>query len=128
MSSRAEVISFLEKKGIDNAEKFYRKLDDTGLDKIERLMGGDITSNEKNFFLVYFEEFVQAVPAWRQPLIGEKRKPDSGDTIHLFWGQFTPEQNEKVLVIRKQNNSGNCFLHAPIVLEHYLIAIAIVKV
>ena len=47
ISSRTKVISFLESKGIVNAEEFYGKLDDTGLDKIERMMGGGITSNEK---------------------------------------------------------------------------------
>ena len=47
ISSRTKVISFLESKGIVNAEEFYVKLDDTGLDKIERMIGDDITSNEK---------------------------------------------------------------------------------
>lgn len=51
MFSHTKVISYLESKGIDDAEEIYGKLDDTGLDKIERMMGGDITSNEENFFL-----------------------------------------------------------------------------
>lgn len=56
-------------------------------------------------------------------IAGYKRKRGSNDVVHLFWSQFTPEQNERVLVIRKQY-SGLCYLHAPVVLEHYLIAIA----
>lgn len=123
ISSPTKVKLFLKSKGIDNAEEIYGKLDDTGLDKIERLMSGDITSNAKNYFLEFFEHFVKLVPAWRQSSVGDKRKLDNNDIINLFWEQFTPEQNEKVLVIRKQN-SGNCYLHAPVVLEHYLIAIA----
>lgn len=50
-SSGTKVVSFLESKGIENAEEFYGKLDDTGLDEIERMIGGDITTNEKHFFL-----------------------------------------------------------------------------
>jgi hypothetical protein len=47
----------------------------------------------------------------------------------VFWSQFEAftepmmAKINNILVIRKQS-WGNCYLHAPIVLEHYLIAIA----
>ena len=128
--SRTKATLFLEAKGIPSPEQIYLKLDKTGLDKIDRLMDGDITSNEKNYFFEHFNRFVELVPDWNQTRdvvssSGRKRKADSQDDgeIHLFWTQFDTEQCERIMVIRKQT-SGLCYLHAPVVMEHYLIAIA----
>jgi hypothetical protein len=50
ISSPTKVKLFLKSKDIDNVEEIYGKLDDTGFNKIERLMSGDITSNANFFF------------------------------------------------------------------------------
>ena len=121
--------SHLETKEITDAEGVYSRLDDTALDKLNSLMGGDIICNEKNYFLEFFKGFIERVPEWGHETIhdestlGDKRKRDGNEVVNLFWSQFTSEQNEKVLVVRKQN-FGLCYLQAPVVLEHHLIAIA----
>ena len=43
--------------------------------------------------------------------------------VNLFWGEFSEENANAVLVVRHQN-FGLCFLHAVVVMESYLIAIA----
>jgi hypothetical protein len=73
------------------------------------------------------KQFTDIVPAWiHSTLPGKKRKADSQDdgvVVNLFWTEFSVEQQARIMVIRKQK-SGLCYLHAPVVLEHYLIAIA----
>ena len=52
MSSPTKVKLSLRSKRIEIAEEIYGNLDDTGLDKIERLMGGDVATSYK--FYLYF--------------------------------------------------------------------------
>ena len=62
------------------------------------------------------------------PSIDPSQLPSSSAGEHVFWMQFEdqPEFKEnsinEMLVIRKQS-SGVCYLHAPIVLAHYLIVL-----
>lgn len=78
----------------------------------------------------FFQNFTERCPEWRhenlsdESALGGKRIRDSEEVVNLFWSKYTPEQNEKMLVIRKQQNSGLCYLHGPVVLEHYLVSIA----
>ena len=126
---RKKAIDFLRVKDVAGPESVAGRLDAMGLDKIERLVDGDITKNEKNYFQEHFERFICLVPEWKSPTLnrdtpGKKRKADSQEaTVHLFWTQFNEEQLARIMVIRKQK-SGLCYLHAPVVLEHYLFAIA----
>ena len=105
----------------------YVKLDAIGLDKVDRLMGGDIICNEIFYF---FEDFVSRCPEWRcennrdEATSGDKHEHCRNQIIDLSWPQFLSEQNEKIPIIRKQKNSGLCYLHAPIVLKIYLVAFA----
>ena len=116
---------YLEDKGVFSADAVAAKLDAIGLDKIERLMEGDkIISNEKNYFLEYFNNFTAIIPAWKRATDHEINSPKRNeDVVNMFWNQFSQSQIRRVMVIRKQN-SGLCYLHAPVVYEHYLIAIA----
>jgi hypothetical protein len=124
--SRLKAIKFLKAKGITSPETIVAKLDDVALDKINSLVDGDIKLTEGNFFEEHLKQFTDIVPAWiHSTLPGKKRKADSqedGVVVNLFWTQFSAEQQARIMVIRKQK-SGLCYLHAPVVLEHYLIAI-----
>jgi hypothetical protein len=126
-SSRNKAIEFLKGKGITSPETIVAKLDDIGLDKIDSLVDGDIKVSVGNFFEEHLKQFTDIVPAWiHSTLPGKKRKADSQDdgvVVNLFWTEFSVEQQARIMVIRKQK-SGLCYLHAPVVLEHYLIAIA----
>ena len=53
--SRTKATLFLEAKGIPSPEQIYLKLDKTGLDKIDRLMDGDITSRKflRKFLMIF---------------------------------------------------------------------------
>lgn len=58
-------ITCLEKKEITDAEGIYSKLDAIGLDKLDRLMGGDcddIICNDTNYFLEFFKGFIKCIP------------------------------------------------------------------
>lgn len=132
MDPRAKAKEYLVRKGIPDPEVVAAHLDAIGLDKIERLANGDITDSTKNYFVEHFTSFTKRNPLWTQLKdhdeysLGERRKlpnDDGNEIVNLFWSQFSSEQIERIMVIRKQN-SGLCYLHAPIVLEHYLIAIA----
>ena len=123
---RQKAIDFLQEKGIADPEDVASQLDEIGLDKIDRLVDGDITSNEKNYFQECFDRFIKLAPVWGQLdwWNSKKQETDSQEgVVHLFWTQFSEEQLGRIMVIRKQK-SGLCYLHAPVVLEHYLIAIA----
>ena len=62
------------------------------------------------------------------PSIDPSQLPSSSAGEHVFWMQFEDQPEFKqnfineMLVIRKQS-SGVCYLHAPIVLAHYLIVL-----
>ena len=118
-----------KKNSSPNANVVSAKLDVTRLDKIERLMEGDKNiSNDKNYFLEYFDNFTTIIPAWGLATNHEinspkKKRKLNEEVVNIFWNQFRPLQIGRVMVIRKQN-SGLCYLHAPVVYEHYLIAIA----
>ena len=126
-NSTSEILEFLQRKNVDNPQTFLVQLNDIGKQKLCRLVNGDIISDATTF-AIEFELFLNKVNAWN---IGEsiedskshKRKACNNEKISLFWNQFTAELKEKIMVVRKQH-SGLCYLHAPIVLEHYLIAIA----
>ena len=120
---------YLEDKEIPSPDKVSAKLDATGLDKIEHLMEGDKNIfNDKNYFVEYFYNFTTIIPAWGLATNHEinspkKKRKLNEEVVNIFWNQFSPSQIGRVMVIRKQN-SGLCYLHAPVVYEHYLIAIA----
>ena len=137
---RKKCIAFLTGKHVNSPEVFFDELDSVGKDKLARLINGDIKSSKTTFQQEY-KNFTDKVPAWSYVLgkdyFQESKKAktthdnetersdctEKDEVINLFWMQFNEEQNRKILVIRKQN-SGLCYLHAPIVLEHYLIAIS----
>ena len=126
-ASRSKAIEFLKGKGITSPETIVAKIGDIGLEKIDSLVNGDIKSSAEFFFEKHLKQFTDIVPAWiHSTLPGKKRKAGSkedGVVVNLFWTQFSVEQQARIMVIRKQK-SGLCYLHAPVVLEHYLIAIA----
>lgn len=107
------IMKYLSSKKIIDPSSLYDKLDEVGFEKIERLKYGDIISNNKNVFLECYEKFVDELPAWRML---------NHNVVNLFWSQFSDEQQKHILIIRRQN-SGNCFMHGPIVWEHYMMAI-----
>ena len=122
--------SFLGNKGIESPADFFEGLDDQGRDKLNRLMFGDIRNNDKTF-AEHFEGFIKLVPNWginkqnNEQGVSKKRRVDTQceETVHLFWEQLSEDKWASLLVLRTQN-SGLCYLHAPVVLEHYLIAIS----
>ena len=115
---------YLEDTKISSPDVFSAKLDATRLDKIERLMEGDkIISNDKNYFLEYFDNFTTIIPAWglatNHDINSPKKKRKlNEEVVNTFWNQFRQLQIGRVMVIRKQN-SGLCYLHAPVVYEDY---------
>ena len=123
-------LSYLIQKEVRDAERTHSKLDATGLNKLKHLMGGDIIRNEKNYFLEFSENFTERCPEWKhenlhdESTLGAKRIRDSGGVVNLFWSKYTFKEKEEMLIIRKQQNSGPCYLHGPVVLEHYLVSIA----
>ena len=93
---------YLEDKGVFSADAVAAKLDAIGLDKIERLMEGDkIISNEKNYFLEYFNNFTAIIPAWKRATDHEINSPKRNeDVVNMFWNQFSQSQIRRVMVIR----------------------------
>lgn len=132
MEEQKKYISFLKQKNVGTPNKVFKNLSSVGIGKMDRLMNGDIWS-EKTTFQAEYRIFTDKVPGWTYTMgdcNNNKKRIKKGDNSagnneveNLFWTQFNVEQNKRVLVIRKQN-SGLCYLHAPVVLEHYLIAIS----
>ena len=126
-ASRNKAIEVLKGKGITCPENIVAKLDEKGLDKTNSLVDGDTKLSVGNFFEEHLKQFTDISPAWiHSTLHGEKRKAvcqEDGVTVNLFWTQFSVEQQARIKIIRKKR-SGLCYLHAPVVLEHYLNAIA----
>ena len=88
--------------------------DDDSID-IERTDGDSFVVvnhgvSSPNYFLPQFSEFLKSYSDWR------------GDNAVLFWRRFEEKYHSQILVTRKQM-SGLCFMHAPIVLQHYLLSI-----
>ncbi len=127
-ASRLKAIEFLKVKGITAPETIVAKLDDVALDKIDSLVDGDIELSEGNLFGEHLKQFTDVVPAWiHSTLPGKKRRADNqedGVVVNLFWTQFSPEQQARIMVIRKQK-SGLCYLHAPVVLEQLEVKIQV---
>mmetsp|Transcript_22727 Transcript_22727/g.32644 ORF Transcript_22727/g.32644 Transcript_22727/m.32644 type:complete len:333 (-) Transcript_22727:181-1179(-) len=90
--------------------------------RLKRIMEGDVTFDvevserdsfayvDQKLFLNQFENFLQLYPSWRE------------NNVILFWMTYPKANHEKMLVMRKQL-SGLCFMHAPVVLQHYLLCI-----
>ncbi len=77
-----------------------------------------IIDSTKNYFVEHITSFTKHNPLWTQLTdhdeysLGEKRKlpnDDGNEIVNLFWSQFSSEQIERTMVIRKQN-SGLCYL------------------
>ena len=112
-----KAMAFIKAKGLDklDAPVIWKNLSDESKKRLTRLLKGDITWNpngpeeEKPAFATTFEtafdNFCAVCPAWRCP-------------ENVFW-----DTNAKYLVIRCQR-SGLCYMHAVVVLVHYLIALA----
>lgn len=144
-------LEFLKSKCIHNPEDFWDKIccKKETLDRLTRLLLGDIVADTTNFSLE-FKKFAESVPSWRFGVISLERLANrmmsstnesnkkqkvmnsSSDELiegKLFWSQLEEMELDpnfrinEALVIRKQN-SGYCYLHAPVVLEHYLVIIA----
>lgn len=108
-------------EGIDEwAPELHQRLDkimvgdDDSID-IERTDGDSFEVvnhgvSSPNYFLPQFSEFLKNYSDWR------------GDNAVLFWRRFEEKYHSQILVTRKQM-SGLCFMHAPIVLQHYLLSI-----
>ena len=122
--------SFLGSKGIESPAQFFEALDDQGRNKLDRLMFGDIRNNDRTF-AENFHDFIKLIPHWGSNKqnnaqgVSKERNVDlqCEEIVHLFWEQLSEDKWASLLILRKQN-SGLCHLHAPIVLEHYLIAIS----
>ena len=89
---------------------------------ISRNKAIEFLKGKGNFFEECFTQFTDIVPAWNHSTLSGNSQ-EGGVVVNLFWKQFSVEQQARIMVIRKQK-SGLCYLHAPVVLEHYLIAIA----
>ena len=122
-----KAIDFLSTKCIVSPESFLSKLNDIGVDKIDRFVNGDIVNNDKCYFEEYYGDFLKLCPEWRveSTSVGDKRKAEGQDdqTVHLFWHQFTTKQVPHIMINRKHKFSGLCSLHSTVITEHYLTAI-----
>jgi hypothetical protein len=87
--------------------------------RLDRLMRGDETVSsekaEKFKFEHQFKKFLKLHPEWSEV----------GAAV-LFWRSYDQNFHEKMLVMRKQM-SGLCFMHAPVLLQHYLVSIYKIK-
>jgi hypothetical protein len=78
-------------------------------DKLLCVLRGDATSNQF-YFLTLLEQFIANNPEWK------------GKNVNFFWETFSLENQKKILVISRQM-SGLCYMHAPVVLQHYMLSI-----
>jgi hypothetical protein len=77
-------------------------------DRIDQLLQpGDITSNQLPTEIHTFEQFLQSIPAWKTV------SPD----VFVF-----PRENQIIIKHRTQQ-SGLCFINAPLVIQYYLVAL-----
>ena len=78
-----------------------------------RLVNGDTTDGEGEFTLQdKFKEFTKKYPAW-----GDAKKS------YVFWRDFPAVEHISAddLMVARVQESGLCYLLAPIVLQHYLV-------
>ena len=131
-SSHKEEIKFLKDGGV--TQHFINGIsgwNENQLNRLRRIMDGDIAVEslevegsevntfvqvENNFFQKYFDQFLIVQPAWNVV-----------DNVVLFWNNYPKIFHKNILVIRKQM-SGLCFMHAPVVLQHYLLCIHRIKI
>ena len=77
----------------------------------------------------YFEAFVEQHPEWKHFEVGENSKIDENpekwkkNNFVVFRDHYRLKGKEHALVERFQK-SGLCYMHAPVVLQHYLVAMA----
>ena len=74
-----------------------------------------VLPEESNAFQKKFDVFLNQQPSW-----------NNSATVVLFWKNYPAEHYKNIMVIRKQM-SGLCFMHAPVVLQHYLLCIYRIK-
>jgi hypothetical protein len=122
----SEKTKFLLDKGVDKT--FVNSIGTWTTErhlKLERIMSGDKTADvcseyddkkslvRTNFF-DQFENFRKQHPEWNDL------------DVKLFWKSYEEKFHHQILVLRKQM-SGLCFMHAPVVLQHYLLCIYRIK-
>jgi hypothetical protein len=103
---------FLSDRGCSKIDVENWKQDEK--QKLIRIMSGDRTSH-KYMFLAVFQEFISKIPSWYKDIVPQE--------INLFWQKFTDSDQENFLVMRHQISSNLCYMHAPVVLQHYLLSI-----
>ena len=134
-SSHKDEIKFLTDRGV--SQHFINGIsgwNENQLNRLRRIMQGDIAVEilvvegsevdtfvkvENNFFQHYFDKFLFVQPAWNVA--------DNPNNVVLFWNSYDKIYHKDILVIRKQM-SGLCFMHAPVVLQHYLLCIHRIKI
>jgi hypothetical protein len=73
-------------------------------------MAGDVVGGPHiTTFATEFASFCERHPSWKDEM------------CVLFWNSYPSIEN--LMVIRRQLSAGLCFMHAPVVLQHYLVSI-----
>jgi hypothetical protein len=101
-----EEIEFLRERNITNVSLI--EWDGRQDLRLQSVMAGDVVgSSHVTTFAVEFASFCQRHPSWRD------------ERCVLFWNSYPSIE----MVIRRQLSAGLCFMHAPVVLQHYLVSI-----
>ena len=141
-------LDFLKSKSVESPERFLKGLDTAARNKLDVIIHGDLTRDDITF-QSEFDKFTILAPQWKINTVVAQHTPTkrkSNEMGHsseldfsavisevdtspkLFWTQFSEDAGfdgegiKKVMIIRQQN-SGLCYLHAPVVIEHYMISI-----
>lgn len=132
-ASRDEVADFLREKLVPESDisRFCAELEQVTTDSehdavfmkkclLSKLMSGDIHHKENNFYK-NFAKFTMKVPEWS----AVSNIPEEAMPVLFFnnpqYASFA-DQSQAFMVIRRQLLKF-CFMHGPVVLLHYLIAI-----
>jgi len=115
-SFRDEIKFLLEREVNEHFVKGIKYWDVDRMDRLKGIMEGDATIDTDlsftsvDLFLNQFKNFLNLYPSWID------------NSVIFFWMAYDEKKREKMFVMRKQL-SGLSFMHAPVVLQHYLLCI-----
>lgn len=111
LTDTVDAALFLRSKGVENPINLLSSLKDEEVDRLFKLMNGDIVLSGKTFH-TEIEKFFLSCPEWTNY--------NETDKVCLFYQKYQHLKYLKVLRIQK---SRLCSIHACVVLQHYLVTI-----
>ena len=113
----AQLCTFLQGKGLIDAETFVGRLTESQLSRAKALLGDTPLTDAT--FETEFEKFCCIEPLWRQGITGAQEYV--GSEVVLFWTRH--DHLASIMFLLRRQARASCYMVSGVILAHYLMVI-----